>query len=93
MNHTEIHQALKKQDLNWRIAAEAIGCSPHHLMNITARRGKSRATAVALCVLLGRDVASVFPDISSYHSDPKVDRKTRVQHAKAQLAEAGLRTA
>lgn len=93
MNYTSIHQALKAQGFNWRIASEAIGCSPHHLMNVSARRVESRPVAVALATLVKKDVAIVFPDIPRYQIDHKSVRKHRLSVAKAQLASAGLRSA
>lgn len=41
MNYGAIHQALKDCGYSWRVAAEEIGCTPQHLMNISARRSES----------------------------------------------------
>ncbi|MDH5184994.1 MAG: hypothetical protein OEX12_14015 [Gammaproteobacteria bacterium] len=93
MDYSAIHQALKDEGLTWAMAAEAIGCSPHHLMNVSARRAESRPAAVALSALIHLDVAVVFPDVPRYQVDQKAARKERLAAAKAQLEEAGLRVA
>ena len=85
MIYSAIHRALKNEGLTWAIAAEAIGCSPHHLMNVSARRAESRPAAVALSALIRRDVAEVFPDIPRYQTDQKAERRARVEQAKVQL--------
>lgn len=91
MNYSAIHQALKDEGLTWAMAAEAIGCTPHHLMNVSARRAESRPAAVAMAALIGRDVAEVFPDIPRYRDDQKAARRARVERAKEQLDSIGLR--
>lgn len=93
MNYKAIHQGLKKKGLTWTMAAEAIGCSPHHVMNISARRAESRPVAAALAALLERDISEVFPDIPRYAEDRKAERRARVEQAKAQLQSAGMRMA
>ena len=93
MDYSAIHKALKAVGLTWKMAAEATGCSSHHLMNVSARRAESRPVAVALSALIHKDVAEVFPDIPRYQVDQKAAREERVAAAKAQLEEAGLRVA
>jgi len=93
MNYSEISEALKGVDLNWTLAAEAMGCSPHHLMNVCARRAESQRVALALGALIERNVADIFPDIPRYNDDRRAARANRVSDAKARLAKAGLRAA
>ena len=93
MNYSAIRTALEGVGLNWTLAAEAIGCSPHHLMNVCARRAESQPAAKALAALIGKEVSDVFPDIPRYQEDRKADRANRLAEAKARLAEAGVRVA
>jgi len=90
MNYSAIHQALKNKGFTWSVASEAIGCSPHHLMNVSARRAESRRAAVALSALVGCDVAEMFPDIPRYQEDQKAERQAQVSKARDQLKSAGL---
>lgn len=91
MKYKAIHQALRDTGLTWKMTAEAIGCTPHHLMNVSARRCESRPAAVALAALIERDVAEIFSDVPRYQEDQKQIRSDRVRAAKEKLESAGLR--
>lgn len=86
MNYSEIHDELKENGLSWTIAAEAIGCSPSHLMNVCYRRAGSRKVAVAVSALIHKDVEEVFPDVPRYKKDRNAERKTKLKKAKAIVA-------
>jgi hypothetical protein len=92
MNYGAIHQALKDHGYSWRVAAEAIGCTPQHLMNISARRSESQYVARALAVLIGSNVAEVFPDIPRYQFNKQMVHDLKVLEAKDRLAKSGLVT-
>ena len=93
MNYSEIHDELKENGLSWTIAAEAIGCSPSHLMNVCDRRAGSRKVAVAVSALIHKNVETVFPDVPRYTEDRTAERQTKVKKARARLAELALHTA
>lgn len=93
MKYEAIHQALNEAGLTWKMAAEAIGCTSHHLMNVSARRCESRPAAVAIATLIGKDVTEVFPDVPRYQEDQSALRRSRIEEAKAKLESAGLRMA
>lgn len=90
MNYKQIHNALKDKGLSWLAAAEAIGCTYQHLLNICARRAQSLRVAKAISVLIETPVEEVFPDVPRYQEDRKAERKMRVDDARARLVEAGL---
>lgn len=89
MNYQEIHQALKARGMTWGVAAEAIGCTLSHLMNVCARRAESPRVGNAVSVLIRKRVADVFPDKPRYQNDPKVQRAERLNEARKQLEKAG----
>ena len=93
MNYSEIHDELKENGLSWTIAAEAIGCSPSHLMNVCERRAGSRKVAIAVSALIHRSVETVFPDVPRYKNDPTAERQIQLKKAKARLAELQLSSA
>lgn len=90
MNYSQIHKALKDEGLSWAAAGEAIGCTYQHVMNVCARRVESPRVAKSIALLIHKDVAEVFPDKPRYLSDSKTLRQTKIDQAKARLAEAGL---
>lgn len=90
MNYEAIHQALKEKGYSWRVAGEAIGCTPQHLMNICARRTESQFVAQALAVLIDKSVVEVFPDIPRYQFNKKTMHDLKVLDAKTRLEKAGL---
>ena len=90
MDSQAIHLTLQQSGLTWAAAAEAIGCSPSTLMNIAARRTTSRKLARQLCLLLGRNVAEVFPDIPRYAEPSRAEmHQAMVRAARERLAAAG----
>jgi DNA-binding XRE family transcriptional regulator len=92
MNYGAIHQALKDCGYSWRVAAEAIGCTPQHLMNISARRSESQFVARALAALIGKEVEDIFPDIPRYQFNKQTLHDLKVLEAKNRLAESGIVT-
>ena len=90
MNYNQIHEALKEKGLSWITAAEAIGCTHQHVMNVCSRRAESIRVAKSIAVLIDKNVAQVFPDVPRYQEDKKAARRARLEQARAQLEEAGL---
>lgn len=91
MKYQDIHSALRREGMNWRVAAEAIGCTSQHLMNVCSRRTESRPTAMRLAIILKNDVTTIFPDVPRY-SEPsrKSVHAERVAEARERIAAAGL---
>ncbi|WP_169697828.1 hypothetical protein [Methylophaga nitratireducenticrescens] len=91
MNYDEIYEALKENDLDWVVAAEAIGCSSSHLMNVCSRRAESKHVATKISLLIGSTVSAVFADKPRYQEpDRKTKRSSKVSDAKALLEKAEM---
>ncbi|CCU70892.1 hypothetical protein [Thalassolituus oleivorans] len=89
MNYESIHTALKSNDLNWCVAATAIGCSPALVMNVCARRTTSRKVANGLSALTGLSVSELFPDQPQYtEHGPSEARASKVEKARLLLSKS-----
>lgn len=89
MDHEQIKQALAAAGYNFTTAAEVIGKSRTTIVRVSLRDIRSRPIARALCALLERSPADVFPDVPEYQeADPAARRASKVAEGRKKIAVA-----
>ena len=90
MDYEEIKKALDEQGYNVSTAAEVLNKSRSMITLVAQRKETSRIVAVGLSALIDRPVEEVFPDVPSYHEDPKAERERKVAEGREKLLAAGI---
>ena len=77
MRSHEILAALKTENLNFSIVAEAIKVSPQYVSRVAARKETSYRIANALAKSINKEITVVFPDVEAYQKPPQTRKKDR----------------
>lgn len=94
MDYEEIAKAITAEGYSWGTAAAAMNKSTAALQKVAKRNMTSHFIARGICALIGKEVATVFPDKPEYQdAPPKTKREHTVARAKATLEAAGLQVA